>query len=42
MRSMVEGAWGKGLPLQKPPLRQGCALPPPRAGEDKDTASPTG
>ena len=32
---LVEGACRKGCPARKPPLRQACGLPPPRAGEDQ-------
>ena len=34
MRSMVEGACGKGCPLWRSPSVSAYALPPPRAGED--------
>jgi len=35
MRSMVEGAYGKGHALPYAPSVRAVALPPPRAGEDQ-------
>jgi hypothetical protein len=35
MRSMVEGGVPRGTTCVEAPLRQGFALPPPRAGEDE-------